>query len=189
MEGSMRGEYKDLPVGGDFENGAAAVAHVEIVLFVERQASGHAHAFHENRHIAGGGHLVNDAFEAAGNVEHTLRVESEAGSVHHIVDERLDTVIQVDLVNGYGHFLAARAAERSVDVAEGVHRRIANGMQIVGNRNTDIAGPCLARQVAVLNDEFALRNAVRHPHNQKGIGTDDERRRDFTDGDPGTVDS
>src|SRR5262249_4943050 len=47
-----RGEYEDLAVGADFKDGSAAIAHVQVLFLVERQASGDAHAFHEDRHGA-----------------------------------------------------------------------------------------------------------------------------------------
>jgi len=46
------GVDEDLTVWFHLENGARAVADVEIALLVEAHAGGHAHAFHEDRHIA-----------------------------------------------------------------------------------------------------------------------------------------
>ena len=61
MRRLQRGEDEDLAVGADLENGAAAVAHVQVLLAVEGDAGGHAHAFHVDRHVAVGRHLVDDS--------------------------------------------------------------------------------------------------------------------------------
>ena len=113
--------------------------------------------------------------------------KASAGGVHQIVDERLDVVVQVDLVNGDGDFLAARAAEGGVDVAERVDGRVGDGMQALGDLNADVAGPGLARLLAVLNHQLALGNALRNAHDHEGIRADDDGRGHFTDGDPRPV--
>ena len=63
-----------------------------------------AHAFDEDGHVAVGRHLIDDAVEAAGDVEQSLAVEREAGGVHHVVDERPDVEVQIDLVDRTGTF-------------------------------------------------------------------------------------
>ena len=93
----QRGENEDLAVGADLEDRAAAVADVEVLLGVEREPGGDAHALDEHGHVAVGRDLVDDAVVAAGNVEHALRVEGQRGGVHQLVDERLHVEVQVDL--------------------------------------------------------------------------------------------
>ena len=90
MEGFQRGENENLAVGADLENGAAAVAHVQVLFPVESDARGYSHAFHEYRHVAGGRHLVHHAVVAAGDVQHALRIEGHASGIHQFVDERFD---------------------------------------------------------------------------------------------------
>ena len=55
-------------------------------------------------------------------------------------------------------------------------------MQAVGHQHTDIAGPGLARQLAASDHKFARGSALRNAGNDKGIGTDDDRRAHFPDG-------
>ena len=152
-----RGEDEDLAVGADLENGAAAVADVEVVLAVEGDAGGDAHAFHVDRHVAGGRDLVDEAVIAAGDVEQALGIEGQAGGVHQVVEERLHAEVQVDLEHRYRDLLAARSAEGGVDIAEGVDRRIGHRVQVVGDQDADVAGPGFARLLA------ALRSPARRP--------------------------
>jgi hypothetical protein len=49
-----RGEHVNLPLPADLENGAAAVADEKIVVAIESDPGGHAHAFHVGRRVTDG---------------------------------------------------------------------------------------------------------------------------------------
>src|ERR1019366_4260252 len=146
-----RGEDKNLAVGADLEDRAAAVANIEVLHAVEGNSGGHPHTFDENGHVAVGRHLVHETVVAAGDVEHALGVESQASGIHELVDERLHRKVQVDLVDRSRDFRAARAAEGGVDIAKGIDGRIGDGVKVLGNQNADIAGPGIARLLAALD--------------------------------------
>ena len=128
-----RGEDKNFAVGADFENRAAAIAHVEAAGFVEREAGGDAHAFDPLHGAAVGRNAVNRAVVAAGDEKVAVVVDREAGGIHQLGDERLHGVVRSDFVERDGNFLAALAAEGDVDVSFGVDGGIGDWMQIVGN--------------------------------------------------------
>ena len=141
----MRGEDVNLAFAADLENGAAAVADVEISFLIERDAGGDAHAFDVHGEVAAGRDLIHHAVVAAGRVEHAFGVDREAGGVHQIGDQGAGVMVRVDFVNRHGSFLAGRAAEGRVDVAVAVDDGIGNGMQAVGDQDADVA---LAGRVA-----------------------------------------
>src|SRR5690242_2525521 len=63
------GEYIDLPGTADLEDCAAAVAHVEVFVRVERDPCRYAHPLYINRHVARWGHLIDDSVVAARYVQ------------------------------------------------------------------------------------------------------------------------
>ncbi len=177
----QRGEDEDLAAGTDLENGAAAIAHVEILLAIEGDSGGHAHAFHEHGHVAVGRDLVDEAIVAAGDVQHALAIEGQRGGVHQLVDERLHGEVQIDLVDRDRDFLAARSAEGGVDIAEGIDRGVGDGMQAIGQQHADVARPGFAGLRAAFDHQFAGGGAFRHARDDEGIRADDHRRADFPD--------
>ena len=99
-DGWLQGrENVNLARPADFENGAAAVAHVEILFGIERDAGGHAHSFDVHRCGTRRRDLIDDTVIAAGDIERARFVKSEAGGVHQIRHERLGSVVQVDFVD------------------------------------------------------------------------------------------
>src|SRR5580658_3904068 len=140
----QRGENVNLARLADFEHRAAAIADVQVLFRIKGDAGGHAHPFHVDRHIAGGSGLINDAVVAAGYVECAGLVERQASSVHDFAGEGFRVVVQIDLVDRHGRLLAAGSAEGDVDVAERVHSRVADRIEIFGNLDSDVAGPGLA---------------------------------------------
>src|SRR5690349_21193638 len=82
-----RGEHVNLPLAADLEDGAAAIADVEIAVRIEDDASGHAHAFHINCAVARRRHAVDVPLLAAGNVEHVVVVDGHSAGVHQITDK------------------------------------------------------------------------------------------------------
>src|ERR1035437_1222214 len=161
------GEDKDLAAGTDLEDGAAAIAHVEIAFTVERNPGRHAHAFHVHTHVAAGRDLVHEAIEAAGDIQRTLLIEGERGGVHELVDERRQGEVQIDLVDRYRDLLAARSAEGGEDVAERIDRGVGHGMQAVGHQHTDVAGPGIAGLPAAFYHQLAGCGAVRNTGNDE----------------------
>ena len=57
----QRGEHVNLTRAADLEDGAAAIADIEILVRIERDAGGDAHAFHIDRAVPGRRDLVDDA--------------------------------------------------------------------------------------------------------------------------------
>ncbi len=183
MEGSSVAKTKIWRLGLILKMVPLRSPTYRLCFAVEGQAGGHAHAFHVDRHVAGGRHLVDEAVVAAGDVEHALRVERQAGGVHQLVDERLHVEVQIDLVNRHRHLLAARSAEGGVDVAERIDRRVGDRVQVLGDQHADVAGPGFAGLLAVLDHQFAGGGAFRHARDDEGIRADDHRRADFADRD------
>src|SRR6516165_6467653 len=105
------GEHKNLPVLADLENGAAAIADIQVSLAVERDAGGHTHPLDEGRHVPCRGDLIDETLVAAGNVQQPVTVKGQPGGVHQIIDERLHIEVQIETIDSYGDLLAARAAE------------------------------------------------------------------------------
>src|SRR5262249_32935794 len=132
------GEDEDLALRADLGDRAAAIADVHVALVVEGETGSDTHAFDPNRDCAVRSGLVHDAVEAAGDVQHAIPIEGQAARVHQIVDEGLDVVIQIDLVDRDGHFLAARSAEGGKNIAEGVDGGVRHRVQAVGDRDADI---------------------------------------------------
>ena len=95
-----------------------------------------------------GRHLINDAVEAAGNVNEPVAADGDSGGVHHVVDERRHVEIQVDAVDGDRNLLAARSAEGRVNIADRIDRRAGHRVQIFGDLDADVAGPGFARAVS-----------------------------------------
>src|SRR5208283_1703118 len=103
-------KHVNLARAADLENGAATVAHVEVLIGIKRQAGGHSHTFHVDGHVTGGRDLINDSLKPAGDIQHAFAVEGQTGGVHDVADEWPRGVVEVDLVNGDGSFLATRTA-------------------------------------------------------------------------------
>src|ERR1017187_5564744 len=168
------GEDEDLAVGTDLEDGSGTVADVEVLLAVEGHAGGDAHAFHEYGHIARGRDLVDHAVVAAADVKHAGGVKGEARGIHQFVDERLGVQVEIDLIDGHGHLLAARPAEGGVNIAEGIDGRVGDRVEAFGDQDTDIAGPGFTGMRAVFDHEAAGEGAFGHSGDDEGIGTDDD---------------
>ena len=181
----QRGIHVDLAVGGDFEDGAGTVTHVEVLLFVETHARGHAHAFHKDGHAAGGGDLIDHAFEAAGDVDEAVVTNGDGGRIHHVADEGAHVEVEIDAVDGDGNFLAAGAGESGVDVAKAVYGGAGDGVQIFADGDADIAAPDAAGLAALGDDKFTGGSAFGHFHDDEGVGTDDDRGLDRADSDEG----
>ena len=86
----QRGEHVNLSRAADLEHSSAAVAHIQILFFVERDAGGHTHTFHIHGHVSGGRDLVDDAVVTAGNVEQTFFVKGQPVGFIRSVTNGLD---------------------------------------------------------------------------------------------------
>src|SRR5271156_1181888 len=81
-------EDENFAVGRDLKNRAAAIADVKAAAFVERKASGDAHALDPLHCAAVGRDPMHGAVVAAGNKEIAVAIDGEAGGGHHFGDER-----------------------------------------------------------------------------------------------------
>src|SRR5438270_9098979 len=90
------GEDKDLLVAANLEDGATAVADVEILIAVERDAGGDSHAFGIRGHISARGHAIHGAIMPRGSIHLALTIESDRGRIHHVGYERLEVVVVID---------------------------------------------------------------------------------------------
>src|ERR1700677_1580509 len=170
-EGSLDGgEDKYFAVGSDFENRAAAIADVEAAAFVERKASGDAHALDPLHGAAIGRDAVHGAVVAAGNEEIAVTIDGQAGGVHHLGDEGFYYVARSDFVERDGNFLAALAAEGDVDIAFGVHRGAGDGMQIVGNMRAERHGKWRAFDAAHAHADGSSCCAIGNARDQEIFG-------------------
>src|ERR1051326_6962117 len=131
------GEDKNLAVAGNLEDGAAAIADVEVLVLVKGDAGGDAHALGVGRHGAVGRDLVHRPVVARGDVQLSGTIEGDGGGVHHLAEERTHGVVGLDAVDGDGNLLPARAGERGIDVAKRVDGGIGDGMKILGERRSE----------------------------------------------------
>ena len=177
-----RGENVNLARGTDFEDRAAAVADVQILLLVEGDARGNPHPLHIDRWRSVGAGLVHDAVVAAGNIERPVAPKSKPRRVHHVGDERCHRIVQADLVNRHRRLLAAGAAETGVNVAKLVDRRIGHRMQVVGDGNAYVAGPRRAGLTVASHGQLPRGSAFGHSHHDVRIRSDHHRSRHFADG-------
>ena len=165
-----RGEDENFAVGANFENRAAAIAHVEAAGFVEREAGGDAHAFDPLHGAAVGRNAVNRAVVAAGNEKVAVMVNCEAGGIHQLGDERLHRVIRSDFVERDGNFLAALAAEGDVDVSFGVDGGAGDWMEIVGDLHAQRHRERRAFDAAHFHADCAAFGAIRDARDQHIFG-------------------
>ncbi len=149
-----RREHVNLPLPADLENGAAAVADVQIV-FADRTR------FRWRRPCL----PRTPRRIARGDTWYTMpswRLEtystpsgSNASPVAFIrsCDQRLGMIAGIDLVNRHRRLLPGRSAERGVDVPVAVDRRIGHRVQPVGDLDADVAGPGRwpARPLPIIN--------------------------------------
>src|SRR5207302_6596996 len=122
----------------DLENRAAAVANVQIVVVIERDACSDAHAFDPLLGAAIGRDAMDGAVVAAGDKEIAPAVERQAAGIHQRRDERLHAVISRDFVKRNGNALAPRARKRDVNIAIDIDRGIRNGMKVIRDLQSDV---------------------------------------------------
>ena len=117
---------------------------------------------------------MDGALVAAGNEKIAVAIDGQAGGIHQFGDERLDAVVGGDFVERDGNFLAALPAEGDVDVAFGVDRGIADGMQVVRDLHAQRHGEGSAFGGAHAHAHRAARRALRHAREQKIVGGHDQ---------------
>src|SRR5256885_15918917 len=134
----QRCKNKNLAAWADLENRAAAVANVQIVVVIERDACSDAHAFDPLLGAAIGRDAMDGAVVAAGDKEIAPAVERQAAGIHQRRDEWLHAVISRDFVKRNGNALAARARKRDENIAIDIDRGIRNGMKVIRDLQSDV---------------------------------------------------
>src|ERR1700680_3933828 len=94
----QRSKHKNLAARANFENGAAAVANVEIFGVVERDPGGDAHTFNPLFGATLRRHAMNGAVMAARDEEAARTIHSQARWIDQRGDERLHAVVGRNLV-------------------------------------------------------------------------------------------
>src|SRR5580704_10779612 len=120
----QRREYVNLALAADLENGAAAVADVQITFTVEDDAGGHAHPFHVGGGVACAGNLIYQPVAAAGYVQRLFLIERQTGGVDDVGHQRLRVQSRVDLEHRNRSLDAGPSAEGDEDVARVIHHRV-----------------------------------------------------------------
>src|SRR6478672_6936485 len=77
-----RGEDVNLARLADLKNRSAAVADVQVLIAIESDTGGDAHALDINGHVAAGRDLVDHSFMPARYVQHAVAIEGETGGIH-----------------------------------------------------------------------------------------------------------
>src|SRR5256886_13528940 len=134
----QRCKNKNLAAWADLENRAAAVANVQIVVVIERDACSDAHAFDPLLGAAIGRDAMDGAVVAAGDKEIAPAVERQAAGIHQRRDEWLHAVISRDFVKRNGNALAPRARKRDENIAIDIDRGIRNGMKVIRDLQSDV---------------------------------------------------
>src|SRR5581483_8921842 len=78
---------EDLAVAGDLENRSTAIAHVQVMLAVECDASGDAHSFGVGGHASAGSHLVDRTVISRGRIHLSFAIKRNRRRVHHVRHE------------------------------------------------------------------------------------------------------
>ena len=139
---------------GNLEDGAGAVADVEIASIVEGDTGSDAKAFCKEDGIAFRRDAVDGAVGAGAGVEEAFAVEGEAGGVEQLANEGPDLEIAIDSEDGDGDLLSTRARERGEEATIGVDGGIRDGVKIFSHRDGD---PCEER---VAGYAFAVQDKV-----------------------------
>src|SRR5690349_11459467 len=131
-----RGEDENFALRADLENRAASVAHVKAAVLIEREPSGYPHALNPLHRAPVGRDAVNRAVVAAGHKKMAFAIDGEPGGICQFGDIRFDRMVRRDLVKRNGHFLAALAAKRDVNVTARIHGGVHHRMQVIGDLHT-----------------------------------------------------
>src|SRR6266568_2410464 len=125
------GKDKNLAVGCDFEDCAAAVADVEIAECVKGETSGHAHALRISSEFARSRKTIHSAVMAGGNVEVPRGIEGESRGVHDVSRQGMQGRFIVDTEQGIGHGLPAAAGKGYKDVPGVVNGGVGDRVQVL----------------------------------------------------------
>src|SRR5438309_5469626 len=169
------GEDKHLLIGGDLEDGAVAVAHVETSFTIKSDAGGYSEALREGALGAVRSHLVDGAIESRRDIHLSLVIECNGGGVHHLPHERFDVVVGVDLEDGDWDLLSARSRKRGVNVAFRVEGRIGDGMQVLRDSYCDLHRVWVALVSVCSDDHGSGHVAFWNTRDQKSVGTHHDR--------------
>src|SRR5690348_2721020 len=169
------GEDEHLLIGGDFEDGAVAVAHIETSFTVKSDAGGDSEALREGALGAVRSHLVDGAIESRRDIHLSLVIECNGGGVHHLQHERFDVVVGVDLEDGDWDLLSARSRKRDVNVAFRVEGRIRDGVQILSDRDRNLYRVRVALVSIGGDDHRSGHGAFWNTRDEKAVGTHHDR--------------
>src|SRR5207302_7441066 len=133
---------KNLAVAANFEDSAAAVADVKVLLAIKGDSGGNAHALGIRRHGAVGRHTVDRAIVARGDIHLAFAVEGDAGGVHHLREKWLHAVAGINFEDRDWSFLSASAGKGNEDVPLVIERGIGDGMKVFcdGDGQLDLMG-------------------------------------------------
>src|SRR3954471_21002889 len=118
----QRCEDERLPLAVDLEDGAAAIADVEIFVLVERKSGSNTHALDIGGHVPVRRDFINRTLVTRGDVHLSSAVECDRGCVHQISEKGSSRIVRADLVHGHGNLLSAWAGKSGEDVAVGIYR-------------------------------------------------------------------
>jgi len=130
--------------GGDFEDGAGAVADVEVAFGVEDAAGGGSEAFGVGGGFAAGVDAVDGSVGARGDVEVAGRVEGEACGVENAGDEGGADAVGADADDGDGGLFAAGPGDGGEDHAGAGDNGAGDGMESVREEAGDAELCCVA---------------------------------------------
>ena len=128
----------------DPEHRARAIADVQLVVPAEGDAARDAEIRGDHFGVAVRVDPVHAAIEPAGHVEASVPIEGQRGGVREVAHERHAGAVRTDLVDRDRRLLPSRSAERDVEIARRVERRVVDLVQPGGERHADLDEGCLA---------------------------------------------
>ena len=102
-------------------------------------------------------------------------VEGHAGGVHHVVEERPDGVVGIDLVDRHGNLLASRPGEGDVQTAFGIDGGVGDRMKVLGDRHGDPHHAFIAGDSIDQDGDLGGGNVVGNAGDDEVVGADDNR--------------
>ncbi len=150
-------EDESLRIARDLEDGAAAIADVEIAAGVEGDGGGDSHAFCINGSGAFWRDAMNGALVAGGDVQITVGVERKSGSVDQAGEKDAHFAVGANFEDRDGCLLTALAGEGDEDVARVVDGGIGDGVDILSEQPGNVDVDRIA--AAAVAENFETRRA------------------------------
>src|SRR5579864_1832194 len=179
--GLQRGKDEHLLVTREFEDGALPVPDVETLLAIERDTCRHTHTLGEGCHGSVGGHPVDGAVVARGNVHLPLTVEGDGGRVHHLDHKRFHGVVGINLEDRDRDFLATGTGECNVEIAFCIQCRIGDRVEIVGNGDGDLDCLRIADVPVGRDDDWTGGRTFWYSRYEEAVGADHDRALDLAE--------